>query len=123
MHKQSAFHLPPPLQLLETASCTLPMSLLQPGACFPIPPAQDEHAHFVGCGHERIPHGDHYDFLVPQEDGSFLLRHPHLDSKGAAHFDDHGRLVREPGMRAAHSEALARSGSSGNVVRERGGFC
>lgn len=93
------------------------MSLLAPAACFAIRPDQDEHAHHDGCGHERIPHGDHYDFLVPQADGSYLLRHPHLDSNGAAHFDDHGRLVREPGMRAAHAEALARSNSSGNVVR------
>ncbi|GAQ83115.1 heavy metal atpase 2 [Klebsormidium nitens] len=102
-------------KLLATASCALPMSLLAPAACFPIPSTQDEHAHHDGCGHERIPHGDHYDFLVPQEDGSYLLRHAHLDAKGTAHFDDHGRLVREPGMRAAHAEALARSSSSANM--------
>ena len=33
-----------------------------------------------GCGHELVPHGDHYDFLV-----NGRLHHPHGD-----HCDDHG---------------------------------
>ncbi len=35
------------------------------------------------CGHERVPHGDHYDYLV---DGR--LHHPHGD-----HCDDHGPVT------------------------------
>eukprot|EP00850_Spirogloea_muscicola_P003815 SM000015S01315 [mRNA] locus=s15:1225461:1231881:- [translate_table: standard] len=39
-----------------------------------------EHLHTEGCGHEPIFHGDHTDFLLPMEDGSFVLRHPHAGS-------------------------------------------
>lgn len=39
-----------------------------------------DHVHGPGCGHERVPHGDHVDYLV---DGR--LHHPHGD-----HCDDHG---------------------------------
>ncbi|MFT3769851.1 MAG: hypothetical protein QM820_30830 [Minicystis sp.] len=38
------------------------------------------HAHDESCGHARVPHGDHVDFLV---DGH--LHHPHQ-----GHCDDHG---------------------------------
>jgi hypothetical protein len=38
------------------------------------------HVHGPGCGHERVPHGDHVCYLV---DGR--LHHPHED-----HCDDHG---------------------------------
>lgn len=40
----------------------------------------DAHVHGPGCGHRRVQHGDHFDFLV---DGH--LHHPHGD-----HCDDHG---------------------------------
>ncbi len=40
------------------------------------------HEHGEGCGHETVPHGDHFDYLV---DGR--LHHPH-----DGHCDDHGPL-------------------------------
>ena len=40
------------------------------------------HQHGPNCGHERVPHGDHYDYLV---DGR--LHHVHGD-----HCDDHGEV-------------------------------
>ena len=40
------------------------------------------HVHGENCGHERVPHGDHFDYLV---DGH--LHHPHGE-----HCDDHGKL-------------------------------
>jgi hypothetical protein len=42
------------------------------------------HEHGPGCGHERVPHGDHTDYLV---DGH--LHHPHGD-----HCDSHGEVSR-----------------------------
>ena len=39
-----------------------------------------DHVHGPGCGHEAVPHGDHFDYLV---DGR--LHHPHN-----GHCDDHG---------------------------------
>ncbi|CAI5965571.1 unnamed protein product, partial [Closterium sp. NIES-64] len=35
------------------------------------------HVHAEGCGHGRIAHGDHVDYLMPLLDGSFLLHHAH----------------------------------------------
>ncbi|MFZ2000540.1 MAG: hypothetical protein WBV26_18370 [Candidatus Sulfotelmatobacter sp.] len=40
------------------------------------------HAHSPNCGHERVPHGDHVDYLVKGH-----LHHPH-----GKHCDDHGKL-------------------------------
>ncbi|MFP6611592.1 MAG: hypothetical protein VB835_04710 [Pirellulales bacterium] len=40
------------------------------------------HVHGPNCGHETVPHDDHFDYLV---DGH--LHHPHGD-----HCDDHGQL-------------------------------
>jgi len=40
------------------------------------------HVHGPNCGHERVPHGDHEDYLVNGE-----LHHPH-----GKHCDNHGRL-------------------------------
>jgi len=42
------------------------------------------HVHGPGCGHERVPHADHVDYLV---DGH--LHHPH-----GSHCDDHGPVER-----------------------------
>ena len=42
------------------------------------------HAHSATCGHARVPHGDHTDFLVEGH-----LHHPHGD-----HCDNHGDLIR-----------------------------
>ena len=40
------------------------------------------HQHGPSCGHEVVPHGDHFDYLV---DGH--LHHSHQD-----HCDDHGKI-------------------------------
>jgi hypothetical protein len=40
------------------------------------------HVHGEGCGHERVPHGDHVDYLV---DG-------HLHHVHSGHCDDHGKI-------------------------------
>ena len=40
------------------------------------------HVHGADCGHERVPHGDHADYLVEGH-----LHHPH-----GGHCDDHGPL-------------------------------
>lgn len=45
-----------------------------------------EHRHSPGCGHETVPHGDHFDYLVAGH-----LHHPHGD-----HCDDHGPVRTEP---------------------------
>lgn len=50
-----------------------------PDTCSPIEGHAD-HVHGDNCGHEKVPHGDHVDYLV---DGR--LHHPHGD-----HCDDHG---------------------------------
>jgi hypothetical protein len=39
-----------------------------------------DHKHDASCGHERVPHGDHVDFLVAG----------HLHNAHADHCDDHG---------------------------------
>ena len=41
-----------------------------------------EHVHGPQCGHEKVMHGDHTDYLVQGH-----LHHPH-----GKHCDDHGRL-------------------------------
>jgi hypothetical protein len=40
------------------------------------------HKHGAGCGHERVPHGDHVDYLVTG----------HLHHVDGDHCDDHGAL-------------------------------
>lgn len=57
--------------------CRIEVSQTNPTECKPAP---CECHHDEDCGHERVPHGDHTDFLV---DGR--LHHPHGD-----HCDDHG---------------------------------
>eukprot|EP00850_Spirogloea_muscicola_P016079 SM000128S26212 [mRNA] locus=s128:73008:80210:+ [translate_table: standard] len=57
---------------------------------------EEEHLHTEGCGHEPIFHGDHTDFLLPMEDGSFVLRHPHA---GSPHI--HQSLIDEVQQEAA----------------------
>jgi hypothetical protein len=41
------------------------------------------HVHGPDCGHERVPHDGHVDYLVTDH-----LHHPH-----AGHCDDHGRVT------------------------------
>lgn len=63
----------------------LPVGATNPGNCTPQHACRGhakDHAHGVGCGHERVPHGDHVDYLVAGH-----LHHPH-----GAHCDDHGRV-------------------------------
>jgi hypothetical protein len=43
---------------------------------------ESNHVHGASCGHERVPHGDHEDYLVKGH-----LHHPH-----GQHCDDHGKL-------------------------------
>jgi hypothetical protein len=57
----------------------LEVSDANPAACAPLGcPCRHD-----GCGHERVPHGDHFDFLV-----NGRLHHPHGD-----HCDDHGPVT------------------------------
>lgn len=55
------------------------VSETNPDGCHPIE-CDSNHIHGPGCGHERVPHGDHFDYLV---DGR--LHHVH-----DGHCDDHG---------------------------------
>lgn len=41
-----------------------------------------DHVHAPGCGHPRVPHGDHVDYLVTG----------HLHHPCEGHCDDHGRI-------------------------------
>ena len=59
----------------------LEITATNPNECRPLNPGcTPGHAHGPGCGHEKVPHGDHFDYLV---DGR--LHHVHGD-----HCDDHG---------------------------------
>eukprot|EP00897_Mesotaenium_endlicherianum_P001465 jgi/Mesen1/1346/ME000013S00841 len=69
-----------------------------------------DHMHEEGCGHEQIAHGDHFDWLLPMDDGSFALRHAHTVTGGGSHFHDHGRLVRV---------GAAKGTGGGGIVRRR----
>lgn len=62
--------------------CRLEVSERNPDGCGAAPAAGHApgHVHGDGCGHERVPHGDHIDFLV-----NGRLHHVHGD-----HCDDHG---------------------------------
>jgi len=55
------------------------VSDVNPDKCLPVTSCED-HIHGPNCGHEKVPHGDHVDYLV---DGR--LHHVHGD-----HCDDHG---------------------------------
>ena len=58
----------------------IPISDENPKTCQPV--QNSEHVHSTGCGHQKIIHGDHTDYLV---DGN--LEHPHGD-----HNDNHGKV-------------------------------
>ncbi|MCL2534129.1 MAG: zinc transporter permease [Nocardiaceae bacterium] len=45
-------------------------------------PADHPHVHGENCGHEKIQHGDHVDYL---HDG-----HRHAEHEG--HYDEHGKV-------------------------------
>jgi hypothetical protein len=55
------------------------ISQQHPAACAPVKCACDH----IDCGHERVPHGDHIDYLSHGQ-----LHHKHGD-----HCDNHGPLV------------------------------
>lgn len=55
------------------------VSAENPAGCHPVA-CQCDHE---GSGHERVPHGDHYDYLI-----NGRLHHPHGD-----HCDDHGPVT------------------------------
>ena len=69
----------------DVESHSLAISERNPGDCTPdhdCPHHEGDHEHGSDCGHERVPHGDHVDYLVGGH-----LHHPHGD-----HCDDHGSV-------------------------------
>lgn len=62
--------------------------------CKPVSPHDSDHEHSEGCGHNQIAHGDHYDWLIPLKDGSFMLSHAQRTENGGSRFIEHGRLVK-----------------------------
>ena len=68
------------------SGCTIhriEVSELNPDVCCPLNDCKlEEHVHGPGCGHEMVPHGDHFDYLV-----NGVLHFPHED-----HCDDHGPI-------------------------------
>lgn len=59
--------------------CKIAVDGTNPAACAPVS-CECKHQE---CGHEKVPHGDHYDYLVGGR-----LHHPHGD-----HCDDHGPVA------------------------------
>lgn len=81
------------MQCMEESGCTLPVLRELSGLCQTVFPLVDiDHKHGEGCGHSQISHGDHFDWLVPLKDGSFLLSHPQVQN-GLSSFIEHGRLI------------------------------
>ncbi|MCO5587261.1 hypothetical protein L7F22_041208 [Adiantum nelumboides] len=84
-------------QCMEEAGCTLPLLWDLSTACLDDGHVAEKHSlkghqignhvHQEGCGHAQITHGDHFDWLVPMSDGSYLLS----NVDGAS---QHGRLVK-----------------------------
>lgn len=63
----------------------LSVDAANPSACTPAHACgghDADHVHGAGCGHDRVPHGDHFDYLI---DG-------HLHHPCAGHCDDHGAV-------------------------------
>ena len=63
----------------------LAVGTTNPSSCTPSHQCADHaqgHVHGANCGHERIPHGDHFDYAVGTH-----LHHPH-----DGHCDDHGSI-------------------------------
>jgi hypothetical protein len=64
---------------------TIAVNATNPGACTPSHSCGSHdasHVHGPSCGHPRMPHGDHHDYLVGKH-----LHHPH-----GGHCDDHGAV-------------------------------
>jgi hypothetical protein len=58
--------------------CKIEVSAANPARCAAVSCA----CKHEDCGHEKVPHGDHFDYLVEGR-----LHHPHGD-----HCDDHGAI-------------------------------
>ena len=59
--------------------CKIEVSVANPANCAPV----DCGCKHDACAHEKVPHGDHVDYLVEGR-----LHHPHGD-----HCDDHGPVT------------------------------
>lgn len=82
------------LQCMDDAGCALPMPWeMSAPLCKPVPNHDSDHEHSEDCGHDQIAHGDHFDWLVPLRDGSFILSHAQQTENGGPRFIEHGRLV------------------------------
>lgn len=78
---------------MEESGCALPVLRELSGICQTVLPLVDiDHKHGEDCGHSQISHGDHFDWLVPLKDGSYLLSHPQVQN-GLSCFIEHGRLI------------------------------
>lgn len=78
---------------MEEACCILPMATLD--TFLPLAPyLVGDHEHHDGCGHKQVLHGDHRDWLVPLDDGSYLLTHTSTSDHGGPQLVEHGRLVK-----------------------------
>lgn len=79
-------HLQNVSRLGAIAEHVIPVSRANPNECTPQHQCaghQQGHVHNADCGHQRVPHGDHVDYLV---DGH--LHHPH-----GTHCDAHGAVA------------------------------
>ncbi|KAL3685647.1 hypothetical protein R1sor_003669 [Riccia sorocarpa] len=84
-------------QCMEEAGCALPMAWELGSVLTPVSTCVEEsgpHEHEEGCGHNKIAHGDHYDWLIPLKDGSYVLSHAQETVEGPSQFIEHGRLVK-----------------------------
>ncbi|KAL3700093.1 hypothetical protein R1sor_018115 [Riccia sorocarpa] len=81
---------------MEDAGCALPMAWELGSVLTPVSTCVEEsgHEHQEGCGHNKIAHGDHYDWLIPLKDGSYVLSHAQETIEGRSQFIEHGRLVK-----------------------------
>lgn len=64
---------------------SIEFSAENPDGCAPVENLaghEATHVHGDACGHEKVPHGDHFDFLVGDE-----LHHEHN-----GHCDNHGKV-------------------------------
>lgn len=79
---------------MEKSGCALPVLRELSDLCQTVLPVVDiDHEHKEGCGHSQIRHGDHFDWLVPLNDGSFSLSHPQVQNGHERGFIEHGRLI------------------------------
>lgn len=74
------------MAMSDSTNITVAVDASHPAACTPDHACgghDEAHTHGATCGHDRVTHGDHVDYLVAGH-----LHHPHGD-----HCDDHGALV------------------------------